>query len=105
MAGKHAFYQAKAKRPGALEQSVPIVALVHGKHHPELFDVHKLFDVISQKIMGAGLLLPRLNEEFERLREITNGFTIPDSAGDVFATVCNLLEKLEQACLSFMGLD
>ena len=30
-----------------------IVAKVHGKSHPEIYEVHKLFDVISGKIQEA----------------------------------------------------
>lgn len=72
MANQQAFNEAKVKHFKTLGQYVPIVARVHGENHPEFHDVHTLFDALAKKIKEAGSKVPDLNEEFAKLREITN---------------------------------
>lgn len=97
MANKQKFNQAKAKHFQTLKQYVPIVARVHGKNHPEFLEVHKLFDVLSKKVKKAGEAVPDLNEEFARLREITNNYTVPDNVCESYAAVYNMLAELDKA--------
>lgn len=97
MTNKQAFNEVKAKHFKTLKQYVPVVARVHGKHHPEFHDVHKLFDAISRKIKESGSRLPELNEEFERLREITKSYTVPDDVCESYEAVYSMLAQLDRA--------
>ena len=97
MANKQTFNEAKAKHFKTLGQYVPIVARVHGGNHPEFHDVHKLFDALGKKIKEAGSQLPELNEEFEKLREITNNYTVPADVCESYEAVYNMLEELDKA--------
>ncbi|NLM52161.1 MAG: iron-sulfur cluster repair di-iron protein, ric [Firmicutes bacterium] len=97
MTNKHIFQEIKDKHFRTLEQYVPIVARVHGKSHPEFFEVKKLFDVLTQKIKEAGSELPDLNEEFAQLRELTNNYTVPDDVCESYEAVYNMLAELDQA--------
>jgi iron-sulfur cluster repair protein YtfE (RIC family) len=51
---RQTFQEAKQKNMKTLEQYVPIVARVHGGHHPEFHEVRKLFDAINRKSKEAG---------------------------------------------------
>ena len=97
MANKQNFNEAKAKHLQTLGQYVPIVARVHGKNHPEFHDVHKLFDTLAKKIKEAGSEAPDLNEEFTKLRKVTNNYTIPGDVCESYEAVYNMLAKLDQA--------
>jgi iron-sulfur cluster repair protein YtfE (RIC family) len=97
MENKQIFDEAKAKHLQTLRQYVPIVARVHGGNHPEFHDVHKLFDALGKKIKEAGSQLPELNEEFEKLREITNNYTVPADVCESYEAVYNMLEELDKA--------
>ncbi|MGI6499190.1 MAG: iron-sulfur cluster repair di-iron protein, ric [Oscillospiraceae bacterium] len=83
-----------------LKQYVPIVARVHGQNHPEFHEVHKLFDAINQKVKEAGSKRPELNEEFARLREVTNDYTVPDDVCESYEAVYNMLAELDKAYLA-----
>ncbi|HHY42339.1 MAG TPA: iron-sulfur cluster repair di-iron protein, ric [Thermoanaerobacterales bacterium] len=91
------FKEAKEKNLKKLEQFVPIVARVHGKAHPEFYDVHKLFDAICAKIKEAGSETPDLNQEFEQLRQITGNYTVPEGVCETYEAVYNMLEELDKA--------
>lgn len=97
MANKQAFNEAKAKHFKTLGQYVPIVARVHGKNHPEFYDVQKLFDTLAKKVMEAGSETPDLNEEFTKLREITNDYTVPSDVCESYEAVYNMLAELDKA--------
>lgn len=91
------FNEAKKNHLPKLEQFVPIVARVHGDHHPEFHEVRRLFDLINGKIKEAGAEKPDLNEEFAKLREITNNYTVPSDVCESYAAVYNMLAELDQA--------
>ena len=91
------FSEAKAKYLKTLKQYVPIVARVHGKHHPEFFEVQKLFDAISQRIKVSRTEPPALNEEFAKLREITKSYAIPDDVCESYEAVYKMLAELDKA--------
>lgn len=80
-----------------LEKFVPIVARVHGKHHPEFHDVRKLFDKINEKTKEAGTEKPELNEEFTKLREITDNYTVPGDVCESYEAVYKMLVELDEA--------
>ena len=91
------FNEVKEKNFKTLAQYVPIVARVHGKSHPEFHEVHKYFDLIVKKSAEAGERKPELNEEFARLREITNNYTVPDDVCESYEAVYNMLSELDKA--------
>jgi len=97
MANKQAFSQVKDKHFQTLKQYVPIVARVHGKHHPEFHEVQRLFDAMSKKIKESEPEVPELNEEFAKLREITNNYTVPDDVCESYEAVYNMLSELDKA--------
>ncbi|HHX79712.1 MAG TPA: iron-sulfur cluster repair di-iron protein, ric [Acholeplasmataceae bacterium] len=80
-----------------LVQYVPIVARVHGGHHPEFHNVHKLFDKIKEKLEAAGASKPDLEEEFEKLREVTDNYTVPGDVCETYEAVYKMLEELDKA--------
>jgi iron-sulfur cluster repair protein YtfE (RIC family) len=100
MANKQIFKKARATHMKTLKQYVPIVARVHGQNHPEFHEVHKLFDAINQKVKEAGSKRPELNEEFARLREVTNDYTVPDDVCESYEAVYNMLAELDKAYLA-----
>ncbi|HHX80528.1 MAG TPA: iron-sulfur cluster repair di-iron protein, ric [Acholeplasmataceae bacterium] len=80
-----------------LVQYVPIVARVHGGHHPEFHNVHKLFDQMYEKVERAGASKVNLNEEFKKLREITDNYRIPGDVCETYEAVYKMLEELDKA--------
>ncbi|MGI6403592.1 MAG: iron-sulfur cluster repair di-iron protein, ric [Oscillospiraceae bacterium] len=97
MTNKQNFYKVKEKHFPLLGQYVPVVARVHGKSHPEFYDVHKLFDALAKKIEEAGPEVPDLKGEFEKLREVTNHYTVPEDVCESYQAVYNMLAELDQA--------
>ncbi|HHT64838.1 MAG: iron-sulfur cluster repair di-iron protein, ric [Caldicoprobacterales bacterium] len=94
---RQTFQEAKQKNMKTLEQYVPIVARVHGGHHPEFHEVRKLFDAINRKSKEAGSEKPELNEEFARLREMTDHYTVPSDVCESYEAVYNMLAELDKA--------
>ena len=80
-----------------LERFVPVVARVHGEHHPEFHEVRKLFDSINRKIKEAGSEKPELNDEFIKLREITNNYEVPGDVCESYEAVYNMLAEVDEA--------
>lgn len=80
-----------------LEQYVPIVARVHGGSHAEFHDVHKLFAIINEKVKAAEADKPNLDEEFAKLREITNNYAVPVDVCESYEAVYNMLAEIDKA--------
>jgi regulator of cell morphogenesis and NO signaling len=91
------FIEAWERHFKKLEQYVPIVARVHGGHHPEFHEVHKLFDTINKKCKEAGSEKPELNEELVKLREITNNYTVPVDVCESYEAVYKMLAEVDKA--------
>lgn len=97
MPNKQIFNEAKATYMKTLKQYVPVVARVHGQNHPEFHEVHALFDAINRKIKEAGSERPELSEEFSRLQEITNNYTVPGDVCESYEAVYTMLAELDKA--------
>lgn len=97
MMNKQTFNKAKAKYFRTLKQYVPIVARVHGNNHPEFHEVQNLFDAINQKMNESGLEGLELNKEFDKLREITNNYTVPEDVCESYEAVYKMLAELDKA--------
>jgi iron-sulfur cluster repair protein YtfE (RIC family) len=97
MANKRKFDEVKTAHLQTLKQYVPIVARVHGKAHPEFHEVHESFDALVKKTKEAGSRRPDLDEEFARLRKITNNYTVPEDVCESYEAVYNMLAELDGA--------
>lgn len=91
------FKEVKEKNMSTLEQYVPVVEKVHGKAHPEFYDVRKLFDQINKKIKTSNLESLDLKEEFKELRDVTGNYTIPCDTCESYEAVYNMLSELDKA--------
>ncbi len=97
MDNRQAFDLMKAKHFKTLEQYIPIVARVHGKSHPEFYEVKKIFDMMAKKIKESKPQAPDLDQEFKKLREVTSGYTVPDDVCESYEAVYNMLAELDKA--------
>lgn len=88
------FIEVKERNFQRLVQYVPIVARVHGGSHPEFYDVHKIFNEIKEKINDEK---PELDNEFKRLRQITDNYTVPGDVCETYEAVYNMLEELDKS--------
>jgi len=91
------FNELKNKYIKRLEQFVPVVDRVHGQHHPEFHEVRRLFDDMNKKIKEAGQQKPDLDNEFNKLREVTNNYTVPEDVCETYEAVYNMLAELDEA--------
>lgn len=79
-----------------LKEYIPIVARVHGQHHPEFYEVKEIFDKISTKINLDNISL-NLHDEFEKLRTLTNNYLVPNDVCETYEIVYVILSELDQA--------
>lgn len=91
------FNQVKKVHIKTLEQYVPIVARVHGAHHPEFHKVRQIFDELNAKIKKAGANTPELGEEFASLRALSNNYTVPNDVCESYEAVYVMLKELDNA--------
>ena len=94
---KELFIEVKSKHFPTLEQYVPIMAKVHGGSHPDFHDVRRLFDAINKKTKTAGAEYPALDDEFAKLRKITNNYTVPGDVCESYEAVYNMLDETDKA--------
>ena len=91
------FEQTMEKHLQTLKLYVPVVSRVHGSAHPEFHQVHEVFEMINKKVEGSGLKKAELKEEFAKLKEITNNYTIPEDVCESYQAVYQMLAELNQA--------
>lgn len=94
MGNYKSFSEKWAEHEKTLELYVPVVAKVHGKEHPEFYEVHKLYDAIKAKADGAA---PDLGDEFSQLNTVTDGYKIPGDVCESYEAVYNMLAELNEA--------
>lgn len=80
-----------------LKQYTPIIARVHGEHHPELAHVRDIFKAMNKKVKKEGATQVDLAAEFGELREITNNYTIPEDACGAYQMTYEILERADKA--------
>lgn len=97
MTNKITFNEARKKHYKTLEQYVPIVARVHGGSHSEFLEVQNIYNEINNKMKKEGVERPELNEEFAKLREITNNYTVPGDVCESYEAVYHMLAELDEA--------
>jgi regulator of cell morphogenesis and NO signaling len=76
---------------------VPVVARVHGAHHPEFHEVRRLFEEIKAKVEAAGGGQADLAREFAQLRELTDNYKVPGDVCESYAAVYEMLAELDAA--------
>lgn len=69
------------------------ITKAHGKNHPEVFDVRKVYEIIQHKIRDNNL---DLSNEFSELRALTKDYTIPDDACETFTKTYQLLKQFDE---------
>ncbi|HHW00581.1 MAG TPA: iron-sulfur cluster repair di-iron protein, ric [Clostridiaceae bacterium] len=97
MNNNQTFNSVKEKHFKTLEMFVPIVARVHGKSHPEFYEVKNIFDVLAKKLKESESQELELDQEFAKLREITKNYTVPDDVCESYEAVYNMLAELDKA--------
>ncbi|NLJ41927.1 MAG: iron-sulfur cluster repair di-iron protein, ric [Clostridiales bacterium] len=97
MMNKERFNEVWSEHFETLKLYVPIVAKVHGKHHPEFHEVRRLYDVIEKKTEESGQEAPNLVEEFSQLQDITNNYTVPDDVCESYEAVYKMLKELDDS--------
>lgn len=80
-----------------LELYVPVVARVHGESHPEFHDIHKVYNIMTDKIEKSGTKRPDLKSDFKELRRISDNYTIPEDTCETYEAVYNMLSELDEA--------
>lgn len=60
-----------------LDQGTLAITRAHGAHHPEVFEVRRLYQTIRGRVAAAGGARPAVGDEFAQLRRITGDYTIP----------------------------
>ncbi|MDN6161440.1 MAG: iron-sulfur cluster repair di-iron protein, ric [Atopostipes sp.] len=90
------FNEVRAEHMEQLIQFTPIVERVHGENHPEFLEVHKVFNQLNNKL-AADEEEVDLNEEFQKLRELTNHYEVPHDVCESYEAVYTMLEDLDQA--------
>ena len=97
MSKELSFNQLKGKYFKTLAQYIPIVERVHGGNHPEFHKVRNLFDTIIERTKEAESARPDLNEEFAKLREITDNYRVPSDVCESYEAVYNMLSESDEA--------
>ena len=62
-----------------------------------LYQVRKVYDELAKKAKDAGVEKPDLKEEFVKLREITDNYTVPGDVCESYEAVYNMLAELDKA--------
>ena len=70
-----------------LDKILPVVVRVHGEHHPELYQVAKLY---------ADLKETKSREILEKLRQVTDHYTAPEDACPTYQKTYQDLSILDQ---------
>ena len=91
------YQEAKKNYLKTLKQYVPVVDRVHGEHHPEFHEVRQQFDLLVEQIKAAGRGKPKLDEQFEALRRISDNYTVPGDVCESYEAVYIMLAELDKA--------
>lgn len=98
MKEKNEFVEQFKKEFDTLEMYTIAITRAHGKHHPEAFDVRKVFEQMTEKVNHFDDQQEAfdLTDEFKQLREITSNYEIPDDVCKTYETVYKKLEDFDQ---------
>ncbi|CUR64536.1 MULTISPECIES: hypothetical protein [Leuconostoc] len=76
-----------------LETYTLAITRAHGKHHPETFKVHELFDKIEAKTKAN----EDVSAEYQEIRRLTDNYTIPADTCPTMEKTYNFLHDLDHA--------
>lgn len=76
---------------------VPVVARVHGEHHPEFYDVKRLFIEMDEIVTNAVEGEFDLTHHFFQLRKASENYYIPKDVCETYEAVYVMLRKLDIA--------
>lgn len=91
------FHEVVEKNFSTLDLYTTAITRAHGENHPEAFEVRELFEVMNEKVKQAGTDKPNLDEEFTKLRSVTDNYTIPEDVCETYAGVYNMLAETDKA--------
>lgn len=91
------FNQVIEKHFQTLDLYTTAITRAHGKNHPEAFKVRDLFETINSKTKEAGTIKPSLDEEFIKLRVVTNNYEVPEDVCETYAGVYEMLSETDNA--------
>jgi iron-sulfur cluster repair protein YtfE (RIC family) len=96
MSNNSLYKEAIKKYLPILEQYVPVVARVHGNSHQEFYEIVEQFNNIKLKIKENGPETADLKDEFTKLREISDNYTVPGDVCESYKAVYQMLALLDQ---------
>jgi len=91
------FHELVDKNFESLDLYTAAITRAHGESHPEAFTVRELFIAIQTKVTGASKDTPALDDEFTKLREVTDNYKIPSDVCETYAKVYEMLAELDKA--------
>jgi iron-sulfur cluster repair protein YtfE (RIC family) len=77
---------------------IPAVQKVHGSAHPELQEVGQLYAALKEKL-EAGASAAETTPLVERLRTLTNQYTVPSDACLAFRKTYAALSKIDETLM------
>jgi len=95
MTNKIEFSEAVKQYGPLLKQYVPVVAKVHGKTHPEFYEVASLYEDLRKIMQKPVSDKHELSEEFAKLRKITGNYRIPNDVCETYEAVYTMLAALD----------
>ena len=78
-----------------LRQIVPVVARVHGEHHPEFHKVKALFDKLDEHYSNNKETI--LVDIFMSLRLVSDNYRVPTDVCETYEAVYIMLSQLDHA--------
>lgn len=68
------------------------ITKVHGQNHPEVFEVREVYEDLVSKAKHSA---EDYQEEFDKLRQITDNYHIPDDVCETYTAVYQYLEEAD----------
>lgn len=75
-----------------LELYTQAITKAHGKNHPEVFEVRRLYETIKDKVDNGD----NFTEEITQLKKVTNNFAIPNDVCATFEGTYKLLKEVSE---------
>ena len=80
------------KEQKKMDYYIQAVIKVHGKNHPEIFQVESLYQELqSQK----GQSSTKIEKIFQELRQVTDHYKVPEDVCETYRAVYNTLEEAD----------
>lgn len=73
------------------------ITRAHGKNHAEVFEVRDLFKTMNKKVKQAKKNKPLLDEDFSKLRQVTNNYLVPADGCEAYKATYSMLKEVDEA--------